>query len=265
MGITYVGKKALSFVGGGRESYAKAAIKAGAKLIFDPDKATGTSIGINAPLTNPIVDLSKNSNNGILTNFNGTTASGYVQKLLANGRTKTFVKGDGTDDYIRLVDNGSVDIVGTNDFAIGFVMLTPETLSGSGYIIVKSSDSTNSNIQFAVYYVAGILYLRLAGTSITTTLSIQNNTLYDIRVIRKSGVLTVTANGNVVYSASNTLNLVSKPNIRLFAISAVIDGTAHGSYANVYLGKLLIYYNGASGLVEADVIKSFNNLTKDYF
>lgn len=86
--------------------------QSGSDLYLDARKADGFTKGINSPLVNPWVDLTKNGNNATFQNLAGTTSDGWVNVLLPNGKTMPFLKLDGVDTVGIIPNNPSVDIVG---------------------------------------------------------------------------------------------------------------------------------------------------------
>jgi len=108
----------------------------GAVLELHAGKANqGLSQGINSPLTTTWKDTSGNGNDGTLTNFGGTTASGWGGSGASGDPWKlTF---DGVDDYVGVADNAGVR-PGTGDFTAELWLTIPYSQSaGSSGLLTK--------------------------------------------------------------------------------------------------------------------------------
>lgn len=243
-----------------------ALIKANCTMYLDPNKADGTSKGINSPLTNPLTDLI-GSNDATLVNFNGTVSSGYDDLTLPNTNVKTFLKGDGVDDYGIIADNESLNPTGTEDFAFCGVFKTDTTIKTS-YIFVKNT-STSADVQYGIFIEStGTFKARLSGNILYEILgagSILPNTLYSFTLKRINGRLKIAINGVEEYNQPNGVSLVSRDFIRVFCRSNSLDGTVNSLFGNHEIAPLVFFYNGATGLNETDVDDACALLKADYF
>jgi len=242
-----------------------ALIKANCTMYLDPNKADGTSKGINSPLTNPLTDLI-GSNDATLVNFNGTVSSGYDDLTLPNTNVKTFLKADGVDDYGTIANNASIDPTGTEDFAYCKIFKTIPT-NPTSYLLNKSNGSTGtmqygffvaSNQSFGSYIGGGFIGLATVGT-------ISDDEIHCIIVKRIGSVLKCEIDGIETYNAVNTRSLTSGSLVRTNAKPTNAGGTTHDSFSAMYGGAEAFFYNGATGLNETDVDDACALLKADYF
>lgn len=238
----------------------KALTKANCTLYLEGDRATGTSKGVNSPLTDPWVDLIGN-NSADLVNFVGTTSSGYNDLLVPNGETRTFLKADGVDDYGVIANDPSLDPTGTEDFAICGVFKTDNPVD-TGYLFAKNDTlSSPSDFQYGIVSVGGNLSLYF-GVSIAIN-ALSADTLHSFAVKRISGNLIMSFDGVEVYNQPNAQSLVSKPNTKLFARTTT--GGVASSFLNFNLGTISFFYNGPTGLNETDVDEACELIRQRYF
>jgi len=183
-------------------------------------------------------------NNALLTNFAGTTASGYVDKLLPNGNTKTMIKLDGVDDYGILANNPSVDIVGLDEFEITRCFLTASTLNNMS-IIGKyfNNGLLTTQIEILILSTGTITFVLGGITQLTTAIVLSTNKLYILKIRRRSGRLILILNNNELFNKPNTTSVVSQPNYIINARSLNTDGTSFNLLANIFDGGTLLTKN----------------------
>lgn len=218
---------------------------AGSDLYLDARKANGISQGINSPLVNPWVDLTKNGNNATFQNIAGTTSDGWVNVLLPNGKTMPFLKLDGVDTVGIIPNNPSVDIVGLDEFEIDVVILTPSVLQ-DGWVVAKNLSGSGADLQYGLLlYATGQINTRISGNDyiIGNAGTILTNSIYNINIIRQNGRLVVKINLIEKYNQLNSISIVSQPYLRIGARSTNAGGTAHGSFSNIYIAALSIAKN----------------------
>lgn len=174
-------------------------------------------------------------NNVLLQSFAGTTADGYTQIALPNGKNPWFLNSDGTDSYMIGVNNADTDILGTVNFGLGFYTRTNGTLVNSW--LISKAESSEATTQYGVKITsAGALQLFLNGASITLATGLAINTPYKIVIVREAGTLKCEVNDVETYSAANSTNITTRPNLRLGARSSNVGGTTHTEFYNGYFG-----------------------------
>lgn len=205
----------------------------------------------------------KDTNNALLTNFAGTTSSGY-DDVTAPSRTVKMLKADGVDDYCVIANAPSLDPTGTEDFAICGVFKTGATLV-TGYLFAKNLEDS-INMQYGILPLStGSFRIILNGVGINTASVFLTNTVYSFVVKRINENLKVFVNQTEQINQSNTTSLTTYPHIRVFSRSNSIDGTTQSSFIGYHLASLAFFYNGATGLNETDVDNACDLLFAPYF
>lgn len=178
---------------------------------------------------------------------------------------RLFLTTDGVDTYGTLANTPSLDITGLEEFEISAGFLTPNAITSVMNILIKNLDDGGPSIQYGLTILAsGTLYVMVNGLvgSVTTSGYIVPNTMYDVRISRKSGRLVVSVNGVVVYNQPNNTSLVSQPNIRLFARSANLSGTINQFLFKGSLAWLSIHRATYGDITKAD--KLIDRIARDY-
>lgn len=249
----------------GGDPLLEALTKANCTLYLEGDRATGTSKGVNSPLTDPWVDLIGN-NNADLVNFVGTTSSGYDDLLVPNGETRTFLKGDGVDDYGVIANDSSLDPTGTEDFSICYVgYLT--NLVANKWLFCKNLGTFTSDVQYGIRYTgSGNGWLRVGGQSYTFDAGTIVLNGFNIFVVKKIGsTLRLSINGVEVINISFTISLVSRPYFLLFARNNSTTSILPTEESDQYMGDMAFFYNGPTGLNETDVDAACELIRRRYF
>lgn len=183
---------------------------------------------------------------------------------LENGKTMPFLTADGVDSYGVMANNPSVDITGTEDFAICAGVLTGATIQEQS-IVCKGLDTELSSQYYLMMYSDGSVGVSIDGTLIplSSAGTIVASTLYDIRVYRVGGRLACWINGTRTSERANTASIVAgKPNFRLFARATNSAGTSH---SRCFKGSLawLTLHRGAN-CTQAKIDRAINAISKDY-
>lgn len=236
---------------------------AGCTFAINVDRQVKALTNPNSPFINPLVDITKKGNNVTLQSFAGTTADGYTQIALPNGKNPWFLKFEGSDSLGIIANTADVDILGTNDFAISCVFSTPNPAS-TGFIVAKSLAQANGDYQYMLSISGSQLYARLQGVIKTLNQTVLANELYNVLLYRKSGRLYAKVLNVEKYNQPSTESLTSQPNMRIGASSGNAGGTTHTGFANINLGNLAIFYNGATGLDIAKVEKAVAKFNANY-
>lgn len=193
----------------------------------------------------------------LLQSFAGTTADGYTQIALPNGKNPWFVNSDGTDSYMIGVNNSDTDILGTVNFGLGFYTRTNGTLVNSW--LISKAESSEATTQYGVKITsAGALQLFLNGALITLATGLAINTPYKIVIVREAGTLKCEVNDVETYSAAEATSLTTQPNLRLGARSSNIGGTTHTEFYNGLFGAFVLSQGSLCTL--ASFKKSFAKL-----
>lgn len=175
---------------------------------------------------------------------------------------RPYLATDGIDSFGLLANNPSVDIVGTEDFAIAWCGLTPTTLQTS-VMLAKNLDT--SAAQFSWYIGSDtILYCNIGGTlvQLSSAGAVKTNTNYEMRLHRASGRLKCWINGVLIYDQPNTTSLVSMPNFRLFCRSSNAGGTAHVAFAKLLTAYLILARGTYGDLDKLDGV--LDKVARDY-
>lgn len=176
---------------------------------------------------------------------------------------RPYVATEGLDSLGVLANNPSVDIVGTEDFAISWCGITPTTLQAST-IIAKNLDGLVNN-QYLLYLQSdGVLsiYLNSSGFGLTVTGYIKSNSQTKIDVERKDGRLKCWVNDVLTYDQANTTSLTTQPNFRLFARSSNASGTTHTAYAKLLTAYLILARGTYGDLDKLDGV--LDKVARDY-
>lgn len=150
-------------------SFAQLMKSAGSDLYLDARKANGISQGINSPLVNPWVDLTKNGNNATFQNIAGTTSDGWDLQTVVNSNGSVIdyanlvVNGDfsnGTTGWntgagssvvsskvFTATGNGSLSTITVNP-ASSISILTSEIFNGKVKVRVRGVGCTNIRVRF---------------------------------------------------------------------------------------------------------------------
>lgn len=155
----------------------------GGILYYDALLATGSGLPSNSPLTDPWVDLI-NAYDGDLTNFAGTTASGWD----ITDPTKPFLKEDGTNDYV-------ITALGAANFPTSFSLYSRcKTGTATGFASLGSIDlnEASANALFTMYKASTDHKFRayIANTAGAIFTAISN----DARVVNTDYVICATYN-----------------------------------------------------------------------
>lgn len=188
---------------------------------------------------------------------------GYINSRVLLIEWKNMLKADGTDDYAEVVNNGSLDFVGTQDFAFVLVFATPSTIN-TRYCFFKGLDGSTGMQYSMLAYNDGRLTIRLSDFSDITIApigSIIPNSLYAVVVKRISNVMKCYVNNVLVSNQVNTKSLPNSPFIRLFARSNNTSGTLHGGYSDLFYANLSAY--GAS-VDETKLNAEYQKLLTEY-
>lgn len=200
-------------------------------------------------------------NNVLMQSVAGTTADGYVQVALPNGKTPYFFKFDGTDTYGIGVNNADTDVIGTGNFGFPYDFITAPTLTNS--FLESKAELSEATSQFGLKITStGNLQLWLNGVAITVATGLVPNTFYHVVIVREAGVLKCEVNGVETYSQANVVNILTKPNFRLGAISSNAGGTTHTLFTNVFFGVSAIFQGTKCTM--ASVKKAYNKLASNY-
>jgi hypothetical protein len=188
--------------------------------------------------------------------FTASTAS-------LKAKTVPFLKFDGTNDY-GIANHPSLDITGTGDFAIECVFKTDASLA-NGYILYSGNGT--SFLAYGMYaYFDGKLEINCqnSGQLVNNSLPcLTANSLYTLLYYRKSGVLKCRLNKVQNFNAANANSLISSPYFRVGAKTS--NGTAHDSFANIFLGHLSITNGALQPFTEAELISKFDKFTMQTF
>lgn len=172
-------------------------------LVFCLDAANPKSIISGS---NTWTDISKNSNNGTLTN--GPTYSA------SNNGSIVF---DGVNDYVSVPNNSSVNI-STNTISFGGWFNTTRSPNGGANYQLLIGKSTGASRQYCIFLSAvntSNIYITLTGTSWTQTNVILTtpwaiNTWNHIMLVYNGSTFKIYLNGSVVNSTVATGNITAQ-------------------------------------------------------
>lgn len=207
-------------------------------------------------------------NNACLQKFAGTKDSGFVDKVVPSGKTKTYLKVDKVDDVMTLRDTDDVNITGTEDIAFGLNFITSSSLA-AGYVIYKGLVAVPADIQYAILLQAdGSMTVNVGGVSTNGMWlagTLQINTNYTLVVERINGRLKAYfgANPTPTKDVASIDPMVSGPNFSLAGRPASADGTTFATLTNIFYGPLAIA-RGTKGDI-SQFRSAFLKYCKDYF
>lgn len=186
------------FLGYTLEDLAQLVKGASGVLYLDARKADGVNRGINSPLTNPLIDLTKLGNNATLTNFAATQTDGYTLEATVNSNGQAV-------EYDSYSPNG--------DFSNGITGYTP--ITGLGYsIALNEMTITNLTADAAAYK----LIYRTAGVTIgkryySRVIMKTNSNLDGLTIAGNSGSVTVKHSGGNNYELLSAIGTASATGI----------------------------------------------------
>lgn len=186
---------------------------------------------------------------------------GYINEVKIKLLWQTGLKADGADTYGSVVDNGSLDFIGTQNFAFTGVFVTPSVLQ-IGYVFSKNND-TSQNVQYGLLFVSPTqLVLKIGDNNDISVPSVMTPlTLYKFTLIRNSGVLTFYLNGVKLIDTTSLISLASRPNLRLFARSSNASGTTQSAFGKLTMLQLTAH---GSNVTEASLLAFTNKAQQPY-
>lgn len=177
---------------------------------------------------------------------------------------RQFLTTEGIDSMGSFANSPSVDITGTQNIAISAGFITGSTLQ-SGYILFKGLDGPDTTTQYSLnVHADGRMFILLNNnyTFFMSAGTAQANTFYDVRVVRENGVMKCFVNGVEKSSTTNTVNILSQPNMKLLARSANAQGTAGGIFFKGSLAWITLH--AGENCTFAKVNKAADKICKDY-